>query len=89
MSMLNENGAGDITLDAVSIMAQAQSEDGEHENTQTIDKHIEEVTYKKWDAKLKIWIFNSVGGEGYKKVTVSYTYKCCFSGGPGCSYDLC
>ena len=94
MNLLQGNSAGDVSLDAIAVMAQAQSEANTDQDTnypgQTITKNITIETYRKWDAKAGFWIISSVGGEGYQKHTESYSYQCCFgSRGEGCIYSPC
>lgn len=60
-----------------------------HPAKQTITMNVERITYKKWDAEARIWIFSSIGGEGYIQETIRYSYFCCLAGGMGCNYDDC
>jgi len=84
-----------VVLENIEALADSTSGSGSnsgdylHPDTQEIPVDVEETVYKKWDAEAGIWIFSSVGGEGWTKITTSYTYKCCYTGGPGCNYGLC
>ena len=88
MNMLQANSTGDVSLESIAIMAQANLE-GDEDGSQEVDMKVEEVTYKKFDVKLGVWIFSSIGGEGWIKVTKTYSYKCCLPSGPGCGYGPC
>jgi hypothetical protein len=88
MSISEQGSAGDVSLDAIAVMAQAQYENS-HSGSQEVEMKVKEEVYKKWDAHAKLWIFSSVGGEGWRKVTKEYSYKCCMDGGDGCGYNPC
>ena len=88
MNMLQANSTGDVSLESIAIMAQANLE-GDEDGSQEVDMKVEEVMYKKFDVKLGVWIFSSIGGEGWTKVTKTYSYKCCLPSGPGCGYGPC
>jgi hypothetical protein len=86
---LQLNTSEGVTLQSLFLTAKADGETTDTSKMQNIVKTITTVTYKKWDAKLKVWIFSSVGGEGYTQVTKTYSYHCCMGIGPGCVYQPC
>jgi hypothetical protein len=88
INMLQSGKPGDVSLDAIAVMAQANLE-GDKDGSQEVDMKVEEVVYKKFDVKAGVWIFSSIGGEGWIKVTKTYSYKCCLPHGPGCGYGPC
>ncbi len=90
VNKLQLNTSEGVTLQSLSLTAKADgNETVSGSSKQDIVKTITTETYKKWDVKAKLWIFSSVGGEGYTKVTETYSFHCCMGTGPGCAYQDC
>ncbi len=83
LNLLQENSVGDVSLDAIAVMAQAQNETpsgGNQPNNKSETVATKKITtYYKWDVKASAWIITFSIGEAGRTEETSYSYPCCVS----------
>ncbi|PWD99013.1 hypothetical protein [Marinilabilia rubra] len=95
MGLLNDNGTGDLSLDAIAIMAQAQSEGPDYSVgyinnpeectiTETVECTIGGIIYTQWGP------IDCTIGFSYPITHDGTQNYCTYTGGPGgCSFHTC